>query len=136
MFMKHYAPNRCEPSIEALNLGGGGGSQGRCERRSEVFVKIHFFLGGGGWGSGVRVDVNGEVKSFENLKKNGEGVGLGGQVEVGVRLRWGCQGRCERRSEVFVEIIFFSLGRGVRSGGGSEGSGGGQGRCEHRSEVL
>ena len=26
MFMKHYAPNRCEPSIEALNFGGGGGS--------------------------------------------------------------------------------------------------------------
>ena len=23
MLMKHYAPNRCEPSIEALNLGGG-----------------------------------------------------------------------------------------------------------------
>ena len=46
---------------------GGGGGQGRCERRSEAFVKIKkkifffFFLGGGsGWG--VRVDVNGEVK--------------------------------------------------------------------------
>ena len=47
---------------------GGGGGQGRCERRSKVFVKIHFFFGGGdgsGWGSGwgvglvgVRVDVN------------------------------------------------------------------------------
>ena len=35
MFMKHYAPNRCEQSIEALNFGGRGG---------------------------VRVDVNGEVK--------------------------------------------------------------------------
>ena len=34
MFMKHYAPNRCEPSTEALNFGGGG----------------------------VRADVNGEVK--------------------------------------------------------------------------
>ena len=39
--------------------------QGRCERRSEAFVKIKkkffffFFLEGGG---GVRVDVNGEVK--------------------------------------------------------------------------
>ena len=48
-------------------------SQGRCERRSEAFVKIHFFLylfiyfylffffGGGGGrveGVGVRVDVN------------------------------------------------------------------------------
>ena len=37
MFMKHYAPNRCEPSIEALN----------------------FFWGEGG---GIREDVNGEVK--------------------------------------------------------------------------
>ena len=39
--------------------GGGGGGRGRCERRSEAFVKIQFFfffffLGGGG----VRVDVN------------------------------------------------------------------------------
>ena len=36
MFMKHYAPNRCEPRNEALNSGGGG----------------------------VRADVNGEVKFF------------------------------------------------------------------------
>ena len=35
--MKHYGPNRCEPSIE---FQGGGGDQGRCEWRSEVFVKI------------------------------------------------------------------------------------------------
>ena len=35
--------------------GGGWGVQGRCEQRSEVFVKIHFFfvlLGGGGSGRG------------------------------------------------------------------------------------
>ena len=44
---------------------GGGGCQGRCERRSEAFVKIQFFFcfvffwgGGSGWGGGVRVDVN------------------------------------------------------------------------------
>ena len=44
MFMKHYAPSRCEPSIKALNF-------------------FFFFLGGGGGGGGlVRVDVNGEVK--------------------------------------------------------------------------
>ena len=38
------------------------GGQGRCERRSEAFVKIQkkiFLYGGGG---GVRVDVNCEVK--------------------------------------------------------------------------
>ena len=54
----------------------GGGGQGRCERRSEAFVKIQkkyfFFFGGGGgvrcvcvWGGGgggVRMYVNGEVK--------------------------------------------------------------------------
>ena len=36
LFMKHYAPNRFEPSIEALNFGGRGVDQGRCERRSDV----------------------------------------------------------------------------------------------------
>ena len=68
MFVKHYAPNRCEPSIEALNFGvcvggggGGGGSQGRgrCERRSEVFVKIqkniYFGRGGGEGGCELRI---------------------------------------------------------------------------------
>ena len=47
----------------------GGGGQGKCERRSEAFVKIQknfffffFFGGGGGSGWGVRVYVNGEVK--------------------------------------------------------------------------
>ena len=62
----------------------GKGGQGRCERRSEVFVKIKkktvfFFWGGGGGrgrvsggsggrvrGGGVRVDVNVEVKFYEN----------------------------------------------------------------------
>ena len=43
---------------------------------------------------------------------------------------WGCQGRCERTSEVFVKIIiiiiiFFFFGGG--------GGGGGQGRCEVKS---
>ena len=50
---------------------GGGGGQGRCEQRSEVFVKIqkqNFFFfggseaGGGGGGGGFRVDVNREVE--------------------------------------------------------------------------
>ena len=41
MFMKHYAPNRCEPSIE-------------------VIMKMGVQYGGGGLGGGgcVRVDVN------------------------------------------------------------------------------
>ena len=48
-------------------VGGGGGRQGGCERRIEVFVKIQKKIGGGGgrgrgrvWG--VRVDVNEELK--------------------------------------------------------------------------
>ena len=58
-------------------VGLGGGGQGGCERRIEVFVKIqkkHFFWGGGVWwggggggwvggsGWGVRVDVYEELK--------------------------------------------------------------------------
>ena len=99
-------------------MGGGcrvgrvrlrGGGQGRCERRSEVFVKIKkkIFLGGGGrvggsdWG--VRVDVNEEFK---------------------------CLTRCEPRSEVFAKIqkknifFFFFFGGG---GSGPEGRVGGGG---------
>ena len=49
-----------------VGLGGRVGGQGGCERRIEVFGKIHNKIGGsGGWGSGggsgwwgVRVDVN------------------------------------------------------------------------------
>ena len=52
-----------------VGLGGGGG-QGGCDRRIEVFGKIHKKKnwGGGGGGSGVsgwwgvRVDVNEELK--------------------------------------------------------------------------
>ena len=44
----------------------GGGCQDGCERRIEVFVKIQKKMGGGGpgsgWGGGVRVDVNEELK--------------------------------------------------------------------------
>ena len=55
---------RMEAIVKRKNSQGGGG-QGRCERRSEAFVKIiiiiFFFWGGGGvrvGGGGVRVDVN------------------------------------------------------------------------------
>ena len=86
----------------------GGGDQGGCERRIEVFVKIQkkkkiFFFGGGGgrggggWvgggsGWGVRVDVNEELKILGKFTKN-RGGGEGGQVGVGLV---GGQGGCER----------------------------------------
>ena len=55
----------CEKEKKVGEVGGWGG-QGRCERRSEAFVKIQkknffFFLGWGvglRGGGGVRVDVN------------------------------------------------------------------------------
>ena len=61
---------RMEVIVKKKKKGGGGsGGQGRCERRSETFVKIQkkniyiyiFFFGGGGrvgGGGGVRVDAN------------------------------------------------------------------------------
>ena len=56
MFMKHYAPNRCEPSIEFRGEGD----------RADVNGEVKFFGGGPGGGgrgeSGVRVDVNEETK--------------------------------------------------------------------------
>ena len=72
-------------------VGLGGGGQGGCERRIEVFVKIqkkNFFLGGGGvrWGGGVG---------------GGVGVGLGGQSG------------CERR----IEVFFLGGGVGGSVGG-------------------
>ena len=68
------------------------GGQGRCERRTEVFFfKIKKKNCGGQVreGGGVRVDVNGELKLFENSNKyifffGGEVGSLGGgQVEGG-----------------------------------------------------
>ena len=82
MFIKHYAPNRClcikvansidhwvEDCRDVTKAGGGGictkngsycekekkvreGGQGRCERRSEAFVKIIFFFFFFFWGGG------------------------------------------------------------------------------------
>ena len=50
------------------------------------------------------------------------------------------QGRCERRSEVFVKIqkeIFFWGGSRVKGGGSGPGDWvGGQDICEQRSEVF
>ena len=55
MFMKHYAPNRCEPSNEVIMKMGV--QWGCCFFVFFFFLLLFFFLGGGGVG-GVRVDVN------------------------------------------------------------------------------
>ena len=128
MFIKHYVPNRClcikvansidhwvEDCKDVTKAGGGGyvqrmevivkrkksqgRGQGRCERRSEAFVKIqkkHFFF--------IFLFFVGGV---------GLGVGLGGG---------GVQGGYEWRSEAFVKIKKKIGGRGlVRGGGGLRG---------------
>ena len=71
------------------------GGQGRCEQRSEVFVKIQKKQnsGGGGSGRGGQVDVNEELKflSFcENSKKirGRSGRGGGGRVGGGGGSGW------------------------------------------------
>ena len=81
--------------------GRGGGGQGGCERKIEVFEKIHkkksgggvgvFGLGGtvriggcSGWG--VRADVDEELNFFYENKKNGGGSGRGAGSGRGVRL--------------------------------------------------
>ena len=74
---------------------GGGGGQGGCERRIEVFVKIrnkkNGGVGGRGFGRGscwgVRVDVNEELKFLGKFAKNKIGGGGGGREGRGVR--WG-----------------------------------------------
>ena len=69
----------------------GGGAQGGCERRIEVFVKIQKKNWGGGVGSGgrvggVMVDVNEELKFLRKFTKENWGVGVGGRVGWGVRV--------------------------------------------------
>ena len=94
------------------NWGGGGGrgGQGGCDRRIEVFGKIHqknFLEGvGGGWVGGV-------------------GVGLVGT----------CQGGCERRIEVFVKIQKKKNGGGGWVGGGGGGRVGGGVRVDVNEEL-
>ena len=110
-------------------IGGGGrgrvGGQGGCDRRLEVFGKIHKKWGGGrgGWvgGDGLvwgfRVDVNEELKFFcENSKKIGGG-GAGGWVGLGGGVGVGVHGGCERRIEVFGKIHKKNR-RGVSGGKG------------------
>ena len=118
MFMKDYAPNRCEPSTEALNFGGRGGvirADVNCEHRSEVFVKLQKKLGGAGvwsgWGGQGRCEQRDE--DFEKIQKIYFFL-LGGSGYPGVGL--GGQGRCEQKSEFFAKIQKKFFG-GVRSRG-------------------
>ena len=57
-------------------------------------------VGGGEGGGGVRVDVNEELKFLRKFTKK-----IGG--------RWGGQGLCEQRIEVFVKIQKKNWGEGV-----------------------
>ena len=69
------------------------------------------------------MDLNKELKFLCKIKKESEwGVGSGGG---GGGSGWGCQGGCERRSEVFVKIQKKNreLGGGWGSGPGGGGSG-------------
>ena len=95
--------------------GGGGGGQGGCERRIEVFGKIHKKKSGGGWrregggqvgdrvGRGVRVDVNAML-------------GVGGDVGYG---------RCEPRIGGIVQCTkrYCTILRKLKKGGWEEGEG-------------
>ena len=91
-------------------VGLGGGGQGGCERRIEVFGKIHkkgvreggIQVGGGQVGGGVRVDVNTML-------------GVGGDVG---------NGRCEPRIEGIVQCTkryCTILRKFKKNGGGGEG---------------
>ena len=78
-------------------MGGrvGGGGQGGCERRIEVFVKF-------------------KKKNFWRGLGQGRGGGSG----------WGGQDGCERRIEVFGKIHKKKSGGGGREGRGSGGGSG------------
>ena len=68
MFMKHYAPSRCEPRIIVKmgfrQMGGGGEWSGRGDMNEEFgFVKVQkTFGGGGGQGGCERRIVNEKLK--------------------------------------------------------------------------
>ena len=101
--------------------GGGrvewGGGQGRCEQRSEEGGRADVNVGGGRRGGG-RCERRSEV--FVKISKKKIGVGGGGRVwGVGDRVEGGGQ-RCEQRSEVFVKIQ-KKKNWGVGGGGGGGG---------------
>ena len=82
--------------IQKKNGGGGVGGRGEgsgweggpggCDRRIEVFGKIHTKKFGGGCrvgGGGFRVDVREELKFLEKFTKKKSGGGGGGRVGGG-----------------------------------------------------
>ena len=76
MLMKHYAPNRCEPSIEFR--GGGGGIRADVNGEVNFLGKLKknlFFLGGG---KGVGCRRGGGVESWGRIGGGGGGLGGGG----------------------------------------------------------
>ena len=86
---------------EGSGWGGGGGGQGGCERRIEVFGKIH--TGGGGlvaegvrWGGGVELE-DGGVRVDVNAM-----LGVGGDVGYG-----GCEPRIEGIVQVQKGIVQY-----------------------------
>ena len=105
--------------------GRGWGSQGGCEQRIEVFVKIKKKMAGSGWRGGGggqggcerRIEISVKIQKKKNLGGGGKGRG---------RV-WGV------RVDVIEELKSF-LGKFTkkkfRGGGVGLGGGGGQGGCE------
>ena len=114
----------------------GGWSQGGCEQRIEVFVKIQKKYCGGGGGGGrcrvwvVRVDVIEELKFLKKLGGGGQG-GWVGREGSG----WGGQGGCDRRSFWENSQKKNSWGGGQFGGGGGVGLGGGGVRVNVNEEL-
>ena len=103
----------------------GGGGQGGCDRRIEVFVHIKKQLGGGTGGVGVGFGGQGgcerRIEVFVKIQKKKWGGG-GGRVGFG----GGGQGGCDQKMEVFVKIKKKNWGGGWVEGEG--GLGWGRGR--------
>ena len=123
-------------------VDGGGGCQGGCERRIEVFVKIQKKNWGGGGGGGgveggglggggesgwgVRVDVNKELKflgKFTTEKNSGGGGGEGRGSGGGGFGLWGGESGWGVRVDVNKELKFLGKFTTEKNSGGGRGGG-------------
>ena len=107
--MKHYAPNRClYKKVAKLRTGvrchtykiAVSKYQGRCEQRSEVFVKTFFFFFWVGGGGGSQGGCEQRIEVFVKIKKTtiwlfgwvglrgGGGGGGGVRVDVNEELNF------------------------------------------------